>query len=413
MQPHQHPHPDHDDDRPGNRPGAARPAPRGDTSADEGVDPELLGYLFDDSPPAPPAPEPVRRRVGTALVESRRAGMGDAGVRGLLARKLCRLLPDLPPDRRDKATATALRTLERLARDHATHVRTALAGALKDVACAPPAVARTLARDVERSVAEPILHCCATLTDEDLLEIIASHPAGWALSAIARRPAVSAPLSCAIVDTGDAEATGVLLDNDGAVIPEDRLEDLVERSGGHPDWQAKLAGRSALPQRLALRLAEFVDDSVADLLRRRTDLDALTAAEVAAVTRRRVSWVEGRDPAESPGRRVVRLHRQGALDETAMGDALSWEETDFVRAALALRAAVHPGIVDDILRSGDPRAVTALVWRAGYSMRCAMRVQIRAAGIPPRSVLNARQGTDYPMPAADMTRHLALYGVRS
>ncbi|MBK3734400.1 DUF2336 domain-containing protein [Azospirillum brasilense] len=413
MQPRQPSHADQDADQDDDRPGAARPAPRTGTPRDEGVDPELLGYLFDDSPPAPPAPEPARRRVGTALVESRRAGMADAGVRALLARKLCRLLPDLPPDRRDKATAAALRTLERLARDHATHVRTALAGALKDIACAPPAVARTLARDVERSVAEPILHCCATLTDEDLLEVIAAHPAGWALAAIARRPAVSAPLSCAIVDTGDVEATGVLLDNDGAVIPDDRLEDLVERSGGHPDWQAKLAGRSALPQRLALRLAEFVDDSVADLLRRRTDLDAATAAEVAAVTRRRVAWAEGRDPAESPGRRAVRLHRQGALDETALGDALSWEEMDFVRAALALRAAVHPGIVDDILRSSDPRAVTALVWRAGYSMRCAMRVQIRAAGIPPRAVLNARQGTDYPMPAADMARHLALYGIRS
>lgn len=379
---------------------------------DDGVEPEKLDYLFDDAPPAPPTREPASRRVGTALVEARLAGMGDAGVRAILAHKLCRLLPDLPPDGQDKATAVALRALEQLARDHATHVRTALAGALKDVACAPPAVARTLARDVERSVAEPILHCCATLTDDDLLEIVASHPEGWALSAIARRRAVSAPLSCAITDTGDVEATGVLLDNSGAVIPEDRLEDLVERAGGHAAWQAKLAGHPALPQRLALRLAEFVDDSVADLLRRRTDFDAATAAEVAAVTRRRVAWVEARDPAESPERRAVRLHRQGALDETALGDALSWEETDFVRAALALRAAVHPGIVDDILRSGDPRAVTALVWRAGYSMRCAMRVQVRAAGIPPRAVLNARRGTGFPLPAADMARHLALYGVR-
>ncbi len=404
-----------DDRADATEPSTGRTAPsalRVDPAGGDGVEPELLDYLFEDASPAHPAPEPVRRRVGTALVESRLAGMGDAGVRAMLAHKLCRLLPDLPPDGQDKATAAALRALERLARDHAAHVRAALAGALKDVACAPPAVARTLARDVERSVAEPILHCCATLTDEDLLEIVAGHPAGWALSAIARRATVSAPLSCAIVETGDVEATGVLLDNTGAVIPEDRLEDLVERSGVHPGWQAKLAGRPALPQRLALRLAEFVDDSVAELLLRRTDLDEATAAEVAAVTRRRVAWIEARDPTESPERRAVRLHRQGALDETALGDALSWEETEFVRAALALRAAVHPAIVDDILRSGDPRVVTALVWRAGYSMRCAMRVQVRAAGIPPRAVLNARRGTGYPLPAADMARHLALYGVR-
>ena len=36
-------------------------------------------------------------QVGDVLVESRLAGMGDADVRSTLARKLCRLLPDLPP----------------------------------------------------------------------------------------------------------------------------------------------------------------------------------------------------------------------------------------------------------------------------------------------------------------------------
>lgn len=392
-------------------PGADTPAP----PPDEGVEPELLGYLFADEPP-PPAPlqtGEVARRVGTALVESRLAGMGDSSVRAMLARKLCRLLPDLPPDGQDKATTVVLRALEQLTRDHVTHVRAALATAVKDIACAPPPVVRALARDMERSVAEPVLHYCASLSDDDLLDIVASHPAGWALSAIAQRERISAPLSSAIVDTGDADATGVLLDNNGAIIPEDTLERLVEESARHHDWQAKLARRPALPRRLAVRLADFVDATVADLLRRRSDFDAVTAAEVAAVTRRRVEWVETRDPSESPERRAIRLHRQGALGEMVLSDALSWDEKEFVRAALALRAVVHPVLVDDILASQDPRAVTALVWRAGYSMRCAMQVQTRAAGIDPRAVLNARDGTGFPLTPSDMARRLALYGIKS
>ena len=388
----------------------------------DGVAPELLDYLFADSParpspvrplPSRPSPAEVGRRVGTALVESRLAGMGDAGVRALLARKLCRLLPDLPPDDHDTVTTVALRALERLTRDHVTQVRAALATAVKDVACAPPSVVRTLARDVERSVAEPILHYCAGLTDDDLLDILATHPAGWALTAIARRGRVSGPVSSAIVAAGDPGATGILLDNSGAIIPDDTLEALVEDSAGRPrDWQEKLARRPSLPRRLVVRLADLVDGSVLELLRARADFDPATAAEVAAVTRRRVDWAAERDPGESPEQRALRLHRRDALDETALGDALSWNELTFVRAALALRGAVHPMAVDDILASGDARAVTALVWRAGYSMRCAMQVQARAAGIPPRAVLNARQGIAYPLSPAEMVRHLALYGVR-
>ncbi len=384
-------------------------------AADEGVAPELMDYLF-DGPPAPPSPPlppvPIGRRVGDALVESRLAGMGDAGVRAMLARKLARLLPDLPPDGRDRVTAVALRALEQLARDHVAQVRAALASVLKDIACAPPAVVRALARDVERSVAEPLLHYCAALTDDDLLAIIATHPAGWRLAAIARRRRVSAPVSCAIVEAGDAGATGVLLDNSGAVIPDDRLERLVEEAAGRRDWQAKLARRPALPPQLAVRLADFVDGSVLETLRARPDFDAATVAEIAAATRRRVDWVAARDPAETPERRAVRLHGCGTLDETAIGDALSWEEVPFVRAALALRAAVQPALVDAILGSGDAQAVTALVWRAGFSMRCAMQVQARAAAIPPRAMLNARRGSAFPLTPSDMARHLARYGVR-
>ncbi|HEY0837295.1 MAG TPA: DUF2336 domain-containing protein, partial [Azospirillum sp.] len=82
----------------------------------------------------------------------------------------------------------------------------------------------------------------------------------------------------------------------------------------------------------------------------------------------------------------------------------------FVRAALALCAVVPPAAVDAILEARDARAVTALVWRAGFSMRCAMQVQARVAGIPPRAMLNARQGTAFPLTPTEMARALKLHG---
>ncbi|RJF81850.1 DUF2336 domain-containing protein [Azospirillum cavernae] len=413
-------------------PAPPQPGAPAHAEGEGGVAPELLSYLFDGPdepaqpvpslpvpvlaaphpPAAPSASRSVGQRVGDALVESRLAGMGDASVRASLAQKLCRLLPDLPPGGADTVTNVAVRALEQLARDHITRVREALATSIKDVACAPPTVVRSLARDVERTVAEPVLRCCAALTDEDLLDIVASAPAGWALSAIARRHRVGASLADAIAGSGDADATGVLLDNNGAVIAEATLETLVEESAHHPEWQEKLARRPALPRRLAVRLADFIDLTVVEALRGRTDYDDATVAEIAAATRRRIDWADAADSGDSPERRAVRLHRQGKLNETALGDALSWNETGFVHTALTLRARVAPEVVERILTAQDPHAVTALVWRAGFSMRCAMQIQARAAGINPRAMLNARQGRAFPLSAADMTRHLIRYGVR-
>lgn len=387
----------------------------GVSSLDDGVAAEEMGYLFDGADAAPPAESRGNKRAGEALGElltqSRLAGMADGGVRQMLARKLCRLLPDLPADGRDAATRVALKALEQLARDHAEHVRAALASSIKDVACAPPSVVRTLARDIERSVAEPVLRYCVTLTDADLLEIIAARGETWALAAVARRAHVSAPVSEAIIDTGDAAATGVLLDNDGAVIAEPALERLVEDAARRGDWHDKLARNRALPPHLAVRLAQFVDQSVVAMLRRREDFDDETISDIADTVRRRVDWIETRAEGETAESRAIRLHRQDRLDETAIGDALSWEETGFVEAALSLRAAIPPAVVGRILSGRNPRAVTALVWRAGLSMRCAMQIQARAAGIPPSRMLNARQGTAYPLSADEMMAALALYGV--
>lgn len=390
-----------------------------------GVAPEEMGYLFDE--PSPPAPAPgsqknerprdpafrgnAARMLGDALTQSRLAGMADGGVRQMLARKLCRLLPELPDDGRDAVAQVAFKALEQLARDHAENVRAALASAVKDVACAPPALVRTLAQDVERSVAEPVLHYCATLTDADLLAIIAARGESWALAAVARRGRVSAPVSDAIVGKGDVEATGVLLDNSGAVIDEPTLERIVEDAADRREWQDKLAGRPGLPPRFAVRLAQFVDDSVMRILRKRDDFDEATISEITAVARRRVDWIEAGRRDETPEARAVRLYRLDKLDETAVGDALSWEETAFVEAALSLRASAPPATVRRIMQANNPRAVTALAWRAGLTMRCAMQIQSRAAGISPSRMLNARNGAAYPLSPAEMVETLALYGL--
>jgi uncharacterized protein (DUF2336 family) len=385
------------------------PAVRRQIAAREDVRPELLYYLAVD-----PAVE-VRREVAANLSAPAQASAmlardADDSVRQLIATKLARVLPDLSQRAQTQLYEFAIQTLEQLAHDRAVEVRQALATTLADVACAPPDMCADLARDVERRVAEPILHYCVTVTDKDLLAIITDQPQSWVLSAIAQRATVSPELSAAIYDAGDIAASTALIDNAGAIIPEPTLAQMIEESVYRPGWQGSLARRPRLPGQLALRLAEFVDQHVLAILQYQK-FDPETAAEVVSVARRRLVYKDDYS-GEMAEQRVGRLYNTGGLNDQAISDALSWNDQDFVRLALAVLSAVPPATVQHILDSQNAKGVTALAWRAGLGMRCAMQLQARGANISPRYLLNARNGTDYPLSQAEMIWQLEFYGIR-
>lgn len=387
---------------------APDPGTRRDIASRPGARPEILYYLAVDE-----AVE-VRRAVAANPAAPVQASAvlardGDESVRRLLADKLARLLPELDARGQERLFRLTVETLELLAADQALGVRQALATVLKDVACAPPAICLRLANDIAREVAEPILHYCATLTDEDLLDLVARQPGDWALRAVAARGRVTEPLSEAIHAAGDEEATRILIANPGARIADALLARMVEESVDRETWRLPLAQRPRLPPKLACRLAEFVDEHVLAALRQRPDLDEATAREVAATVRRRLDFLESQPPGETPEERVRRLHAAGRLDEGAIGDALSWNDLDFVRLALAVRAGLKPAVVDRILTAASPKGVTSLAWKAGLGMRGAMQLQARAAGIPPRLLLNARDGLDYPLDPAEMAWQIDFY----
>jgi uncharacterized protein (DUF2336 family) len=383
----------------------------GSVDGEAGLDPEVMSYLFDEPGGAVPEvePEPAADE-GDNDLEFIDFSSPDE-VRASLAGKLARLLPALGRDRRNRVFDLTCLALERLARDETLVVRVALATAIKDVACAPPAVCWQLAQDVEAVVAEPILRCCANLNDKDLLAFLRNKPPPWALAAIASRPALSSPVSDALVDAGDAAATTMLIENHGAEISEPTLADIVEQARHNTEWQGRLVRRPLLPRRLAVRLATFVDRAALEYLRGRKDLDAATAREVVAVARRRIEWLRETDPGESVDRRAARLFRKGELTESALEDALSWKQFDFARMALAMRAGVPPLLVDKILQSHSGRAVTALAWRADLTMRTAFLLQKEMSVIAPNQFVYPRDGVSYPLGADEMTWQLEFFGV--
>lgn len=389
-------------------------SPDGEVRLDLARDPEapaeLLFFLSDDDEPevlkAVAANPATPLRAAPRLARDRRED-----VRVLLAGKVARQLPDLRAADLAALREVAEHALELLAADQVARVRAAVASAIKDVDCAPPRIVARLARDIAREVAEPVLRTCAQLSDEELMAILSTREEEWVVRAVAGRRGLSPAVADAVLAADDREADRILAANADAVLGEGAIAVLADRSRDDAALQRALAARPGLPPRIALSMADHVEEAVRRLLAERGDFDPETRDAIAAVTRRRLDFArdyERREPAED---KAMRLFRAGLLDEAAVWDALAWGDLAFVRAALALLAGTDVETVRRVLDSASAKAVTALAWRAGLSMRCARELQAKGARIPPRRLLNARHGTDYPLTEAEMRWQLDFFDI--
>ena len=386
------------------------------------VRPELLYYLASDGDAevraAVAANEATPVQADLILARDR-----DETVRLDLAQKIARLTPGLSAEQHDRLREMTYEVLEILVRDQVPRVRQVIAEVLKDVADAPPAVIRSLARDSEIVVAEPVLQFSPVLTDDDLLEIIRNSPIPGALAAIARRAHVPADVADAIGASPDTGAITVLLENPRAQIREETLDRLVERAPEVTAWHRPLATRPWLPKNAVRKLARFLAGNLLSLLAERRDLDPRTVKEVRAAVMRRLGSEEKTKPAPPAASkptapksaasealaRARKLNASGALGESVVLTALGNDRT-FARAALAVLGNLPLEVVDRVLAAHSAKGVTALAWRCGLSMRAAVKVQLQLGQIPPAAALQPRSDGRYPMSEEAMRWQLDFFG---
>lgn len=410
---------------------SADPAVRRKVAEHPKTRPELLYFLAAD------AAAEVRRAIATNAGTPRQADLmlakdREVMVRSAVAQKIARLMPELSANQAAQIEKLTVECLETLARDQATEVRGILAEALKDLPNAPHGVINTLARDVELSVCSPVLLNSPILTDEDLADIIMKGPVSGAMSAIASRRNVSAAVADAIARSDDEAAVTALLGNASAQVREDTLDRILDRAPQHEPWHAPLVRRPRLPARAVARLASFVADGLLKVLQNREDLDPAAARELAEAVRQRVGKAAsgggpvdfggdpvggpaaGSDkPTERPSDRAARLFKEGKLTESVLEGSMVEGDRAFVLAGLSELSQIPVAIVDRIIGTHAPRAVTALCWRAGLTMRFARQAQLRLAQIPPKTALNARDGAHYPMSDDEMRWQLEFFGVEA
>lgn len=338
----------------------------------------------------------------------------DSDVRLRLARRVMVMLPDLTTDKYAQLYAFAVQALGMLALDEVLKIRRALTQTLKDHAHTPPSVAAQLAKDIERTVAEPILRFCTALSDDDLVDILSKHPAPWAAQAVAKRSSISARVSNAIMGTGQTKAGTYLLKNSGADIDEALLEEIIDRARECPEWHRPIALRKNLSPLMARKLAAYVSKEVQQLLLDRTDLDKQTIAEITSVMTRRMDYMTGangqaRD--EQIARAKTMIEHQSLTDEV-LQDATAARDRMFVVAALAFAAQTTVQTVETIFAARAAKTVCALCWRGGFSMRTAFALQQAFANVPTRLLIYPRGGTDYPFTPEEMTVMLNVAGIK-
>ncbi len=394
-------------------------AAKGDTEARrvlasfEDLEPELLYFFATDR-----APE-VRRQVaensGTPLqADLLLAEDGDGDVRQELARKIGRLVPQLTPDENQRLTEMALKIVAILARDDLPRVRAVIAEELKQASNIPKPLVMQLARDVEEMVAAPVVEYSPLLNDSDLIDLVTSGLAGKALIAVARRRAVSKPVSKAVYDTHSVEAVQALLDNATADIADETMESIAESATERPEWHGPLVDRDNLPVRVVLRVAGFLSSAMLEVLvKRNKNLEPEQLEELKTTVRDRIARGDFPDdavPFESAEDRAKRMHQKDRLNEKVLRKAMKAGEHAFVRHALVLMSGLPRPQVQRMLNDHNPMAVAALSKKAGLTMKTAEIVQKRIARIKPNLMLQARPDGGYPLTEADVERMLETYG---
>ncbi len=375
--------------------------------------PEMLYYLASDDSAQ------VRRKVAKNIRTPVRAdellcGDNDDEVRCELARKIARLVPGLAQDAQIKLREQMEAMLEKLADDHLPRVRQIVSEEIKSSGNVPKRIALRLARDIEHVVRAPILEYSPLLSDDDLLQIMASGIVDGAMAPIASRQHVSETVADAIVASLDVSAVAALLSNKNAQIREETLDAIIDQAEDIHRWHKPIVMRPELPLRAVRRVAGFVASSLLNILLERDDLDLDNAT--AAMLRKSVRERIGKeDELSAPDGRTGINARQafdaGALSEADIGEAATAGRGDFVIEALGLKAGIPEMLARRIIEARSGKAITALAWKAGLSMRTALEIQKRIGHVGLSDLVLARNGVDYPMDAEEMRWHLQYFDV--
>ncbi|WP_262692062.1 DUF2336 domain-containing protein [Kordiimonas aestuarii] len=371
--------------------------------------PEVLYYLAEDA--SAEVRKAIAQNPSTPIQAAEKLiSDDDEGVRAELARKIGRLVPGLAPGEQTALREKAIKVLETLAEDQLPKVRAIIADEIKTSDQVPKDLIDRLARDVEAIVCGPILQYSPLLNDDDLREIIAAGISIGALKAIASRANISVDVSADIAATLDVPAIASLLANTNAQIREDTLDQIIDHAKTVEELHAPLALRPQLSIRAMKRIAGFVASALVHAMMDQAELPEEQAEDLLERVRERLSSERVGDDEESElAARALEYFQKGMLDDAFVHDQIEANRRELLLQCLAVMADLPVTTVRQIIHSKSGRAVTALAWKAGLSMRTAYELQTKYALVPAAQLLSAKDGKNYPIDDNELDWHLSYF----
>jgi len=208
------------------------------------------------------------------------------------------------------------------------------------------------------------------------------------------------------------QAVAALLANPNAGIRENTMERIIDHAEKIALWQGPLIKRSDLSLRALRRIAGFVGVALLRELTDRHDLDDETVQYFKRCLRLRlesddqtVETKEGKARAE-----VIAARDKGKLDERYVEDAVEAGRRDIVIESLVVLAHAERAVIEKIFFSRSAKALTALAWKAGLTMRISFKIQTMLLKLHADELLPARSGVAFPMTEDEMRWHLSYFG---
>jgi uncharacterized protein (DUF2336 family) len=280
-----------------------------------------------------------------------------------------------------------------------------------------------------------VIRLSPLLTQADLLALLATPNADEVAQAMARRPGLVSEVADAIAASASSAAIRTLLLNRSAQIRESTLDALIARAGEHIEWHAPLVRRPRLSASGALALSRIIADTLLSELASRADLPHAVTAELRTRLSAHLARAAGANhapaaPGEFPphdpssnnqslaatnetvgppvGART--LASSGKLTENDLLVTTRRGEAVLAAAMLAMAAGVPLTTVQRAAALRSAKGLISLVWKAGFSMRLAVPLQILLGQLSPAGVVGAGPGGTFPLAIEEMRWQIAFLG---
>jgi len=255
------------------------------------------------------------------------------------------------------------------ANDVATIVKETLIEQLRECKEISPSLVAELMDNMDVThIVLPFLQSYEGFSDDDLLEIIASH-CPQRQKAIASRHTVSERVSDKLIEEGGRDVITTLTANQGAVISSRGYHQIYEKFRDDVDIKRNLCFRAGLPIALAERLVTEVSMGLRDQLLARYKISPAIAKKVTQYAQEKVTLfiAHPNTPIANLQKLIHHLKDSKRLTDTLIMRAICMGDMRFFNFSLAERAGVAVSAVQKAYFDSDEKAMRTLFVKSNIS----------------------------------------------